>query len=185
MDIDNFSEEEEREIISYGLKQMKSTITMITVLLSIGIVFQVAFESVIFLICFIYLRKYAGGYHADTQERCYVFSTLIFVAACYIIRNVQEDKGFLVLQIINMLLLFRLVPVDNKNRRLEQWEKDKYGRKARIRIIIAYVLYIFFNVNALHGIAIAIGTANLMVGGCVLAGVIKNYRNRLENAYRN
>lgn len=125
MDIDNFSEEERNEIIRYGLQSIKSTFAMIIVLSFIGCIFHVFAQSIIFLICFMSLRKYAGGYHADTQGRCYVISTIIFVTACGVMRYVQMDYDiFLVLQTLNLLLLLLLVPVDNKNRKLEQWEKE-------------------------------------------------------------
>lgn len=185
MDIDNFSEEERNEIIRYGLQSIKSTFTMIIVLSFIGCIFHVFVQSIIFLICFMSLRKYAGGYHADTQGRCYVISTLIFVTACGVMRYVQMDHDiFLVLQTLNLLLLFLLVPVDNKNRRLEQWEKEKYGRRARIRVIVAYILYILLFINDFYSIATAIGMANLMVGGCVLAGSKINYMDRQRSSCR-
>lgn len=186
MDIENLSEEERTEIVEYGLQRLKSTIAMILVMSFIGYAFHVFAQSIVFLACFMGLRKYAGGYHADTQRRCYVISTLIFVAACSIMKYVYMDYPIcILLQTLNLLLLLLLVPVDSENRRLERWEKEKYGRRARVRVIIAYVLYIFLYANALHGIAAAIGTAYLMVGGCILAGVIKNYRNRPESSCRN
>lgn len=176
MDIDNFSEEERNEIIRYGLQSIKSTFAMIIVLSFIGCIFHVFAQSIIFLICFMSLRKYAGGYHADTQGRCYVISTIIFVTACGVMRYVQMDYDiFLVLQTLNLLLLLLLVPVDNKNRKLEQWEKEKYGRKARIRVIIVYTLYMFLYMNGLQNVSVAIGMAVLMVGGCVLTGAFKNH----------
>ena len=39
-----------------------------------------------------------------------------------------------------------------------------------------YVLCIFLNFTAIRNIAITVGVTNLTVGGCVIAGKIKNRR---------
>lgn len=74
MEIQTFSEEEKEEIIRYGLDKIKNSCMMSAVTLLMGYAFHVFLQSIVFLICFIALRKYAGGYHADTQKRCYVIS---------------------------------------------------------------------------------------------------------------
>ena len=53
-------------------------------------------------------------------------------------------------------------------------EKEKYGKKARIRIGCMYVLYLSLHFGAIYSIAVAVGMANVIVGGCVIAGEIKN-----------
>ena len=177
MEIQTFSKEEKEEIIRYGLERIKSTCIMTLVTLLLGCIFQVFFQSIIFLVCFIVLRKYAGGYHADTQNRCYVISTVIFAVALLAIRYMSDGNDneiFILLQSVNFILLYFLVPVDNKNHRLEQWEKEKYGKKARIRIGCMYVLYLSLHFGAIYSIAVAVGMANVIVGGCVIAGEIKN-----------
>ncbi|UWO21786.1 accessory gene regulator ArgB-like protein [Blautia wexlerae] len=132
METQTFSKEEKEEIIRYGLDRIKSICTMTFVTLLMGCIFQVFFQSIIFLVCFIALRKYAGGYHADTQNRCYVISTAIIAVALLAIRYMSDGSDneiFILLQNLNFILLYFLVPVDNKNHRLEYWEKEKYGKK--------------------------------------------------------
>lgn len=177
METQTFSKKEKEEIIRYGLDRIKNTCTMTLVTLLMGCILQVFFQSIIFLVCFIVLRKYAGGYHADTQNRCYVISTVIFAVALLAIRYMSDGNDneiFILLQSVNFILLYFLVPVDNKNHRLEQWEKEKYGKKARIRIGCMYVLYLSLHFGAIYSIAVAVGMANVIVGGCVIAGEIKN-----------
>ena len=132
METQTFSKEEKEEIIRYGLDRIKSICTMTFVTLLMGCIFQVFFQSIIFLVCFIALRKYAGGYHADTQNRCYVISTAIIAVALLAIRYMSDGSDneiFILLQSLNFILLYFLVPVDNKNHRLEYWEKEKNGKK--------------------------------------------------------
>ena len=170
METQTFSKEEKEEIIRYGLDRIKSICTMTFVTLLMGCIFQMFFQSIIFLVCFIVLRKYAGGYHADTQNRCYVISTAIIAVALLAIRYMSDGSDNEI-----FILLYFLVPVDNKNHRLEYWEKEKYGKKARVRIGCMYVLCIFLNFTAIRSIAITVGVTNLTVGGCVIVGKIKNF----------
>ena len=106
-----------------------------------------------------------------------MISTVIIAVALLAIRYMSDGSDneiFILLQSLNFILLYFLVPVDNKNHRLEQWEKEKYGKKARVRIGCMYVLCIFLNFTAIRNIAITVGVTNLTVGGCVIAGKIKN-----------
>lgn len=114
METQTFSKKEKEEIIRYGLDRIKSTCTMTLVTLLMGCIFQVFFQSIVFLVCFIVLRKYAGGYHADTQNRCYVISTAIIAVALLAIRYMSDGSDneiFILLQSLNfiILLLQRLI----------------------------------------------------------------------------
>ena len=58
----------------------------ITVLLNlistivIGVIAGKVFESIAFLVFYIPLRSYVGGYHASTPRRCYFISIVIIMA---------------------------------------------------------------------------------------------------------
>lgn len=187
METQTFSKKEKEEIIRYGLDRIKSTCTMTLVTLLMGCIFQVFFQSIVFLVCFIVLRKYAGGYHADTQNRCYVISTAIIAVALLAIRYMSDgsdNKIFILLQSVNFILLYFLVPVDNKNHRLEQWEKEKYGKKAKVQIFCMYMLCLILYLDKKQSIAVAIGVANLTVGGCVCAGKMKNILLKHKEQFR-
>ena len=171
-------QENEQEMYVYGFFMFLSHMFYLFVACIFGIVFNCFIESVIFYVLFQSIRRYAGGYHADTQNRCYVISTAIIAVALLAIRYMSDgsdNKIFILLQSVNFILLYFLVPVDNKNHRLEQWEKEKYGKKARVRIGCMYVLCIFLNFTAIRSIAITVGVTNLTVGGCVIVGKIKNF----------
>ena len=146
MEIQTFSEEEKEEIIRYGLDKIKNSCMMSAVTLLMGYAFHVFLQSIVFLICFIALRKYAGGYHADTQKRCYVISVLIIAVALWATRYKSDNSVcFVFIQSLNFIILCFLVPVDSKNRRLEQWEKERYGKKAKVQIFCMYMLCLIAN----------------------------------------
>lgn len=61
MEIQTLSEEEKEEIIRYGLDEIKKSCMMRAVTLLMGYVFHVFLQSIVFLICFIALRKYVNS----------------------------------------------------------------------------------------------------------------------------
>ena len=125
-------QENEQEMYVYGFFMFLSHMFYLFVACIFGIVFNCFIESVIFYVLFQSIRRYAGGYHADTQNRCYVISTAIIAVALLAIRYMSDGSDneiFILLQSLNFILLYFLVPVDNKNYRLEYWEKEKYGKK--------------------------------------------------------
>lgn len=67
---------DDREIYEYGLKQLITALTDVVSIVILGIIFRELSGSVIFLIAFMSLRSYSGGYHASTPAKCYVLTVL-------------------------------------------------------------------------------------------------------------
>lgn len=63
-----------KELYRFGLQQGILMIFNIATFMGIGIVLNMVWESIIFLLTFIPLRSNAGGYHAKTQVKCYLYS---------------------------------------------------------------------------------------------------------------
>lgn len=77
----NDSNEEKIELYGFAIYIVNSSLLHIGTLLVIGWLFGMVVESVIFYVSFIAIRKFAGGYHAMTPLRCYLFSTItIFIS---------------------------------------------------------------------------------------------------------
>ena len=71
---EDFSEEERREIINYSMKRVKVKALFFLYVVLVGVILNVLFEGLLFWFSFCCIRKYAGGYHADTQVRCSLIS---------------------------------------------------------------------------------------------------------------
>ena len=83
---------EDREIYLFGIKELFSQIFTYSIMLGIGAAFGMLMETIVFLVVYMSLRVYAGGYHASTQLRCYILSFGMVIAALMLIRvtNVPE-----------------------------------------------------------------------------------------------
>ena len=131
-------DEEDKEIYLFGFYQgLIFLLNLVTALLT-GIILDMFLESVLFLICFIPLRIFAGGYHAKTQFRCYVMSTVTTVILLYLIAFLQTNMGVeaIALYIIATCIIWKLAPVQDKNKPLDLDEQKKYRKRVHSLLII-------------------------------------------------
>ena len=106
-------DEEDKEIYLFGIYQgLIFLLNVVTALLT-GIILDMFLESVLFLICFIPLRIFAGGYHAKTQFRCYVMSTVTTVILLYLIAFLQKNMGVdvIAVYIVAACIIWKFAPV--------------------------------------------------------------------------
>ena len=124
-------DEEDKEIYLFGFYQGLVFLLNIATALFTGIILDMFLESILFLICFIPLRIFAGGYHAKTQLRCYIMSTATTAVLLYLIDVTQRNMGVyvIILYIIAVCIIWKLAPVQDKNKPLDLDERKKYRKR--------------------------------------------------------
>lgn len=136
-------EESDKEIYLFGIYQGLIFLLNIGTTIIIGITLNMFVESVLFLLCFIPLRIFAGGYHAKNQLRCYIMSTITTIFILYVIAFLQENLSIVEIgiYIISVYIIWKLVPVPDKNKPLELYEQNKYRRK--VHVILSIEIFVF------------------------------------------
>lgn len=145
-------EKEDFEIYRYGFEVLMYFIVNISVALFIGVIFDRVIHTIMFLSCYCTLRQFTGGYHARNYTEC----TLTF-AAMYLITNfiansidIEKYKYILILvMIICTFIIYKLAPLEHRNKPLSKDEKKHY-RKVAMRILsiilICFVSSIILNI---------------------------------------
>ncbi|MBQ8010486.1 MAG: accessory gene regulator B family protein, partial [Oscillospiraceae bacterium] len=77
---------EDKEIYRYGVQQGLNLAFNFLTTLVIGAVCGMFWESVLFMAAYMPLRSFAGGYHAKTHLRCYLYSIVMITAVLLVIR---------------------------------------------------------------------------------------------------
>lgn len=142
--------DDEQELYQYGFFILFSQILYFIIALIIGILCEVILESIIFYIAFQFIRRYAGGYHASTETRCEIFSTLSILASIVAIKlsKIYDFQTVLLLMtILSAVCIFVLCPLDTPEKPLSDKE-FKYFRKVSwiilLMIIVAIIVsYVF------------------------------------------
>lgn len=108
-----------------------------------GFVLNCIIESIIFYIAFQFIRKYAGGYHAATETRCEILSTLS-ILACIVVIRLSKTYDFqtvlLIISAVSSVCIFVFCPLDTPEKPLSKKE-FKYFRK------VSWVILLVISIN--------------------------------------
>ena len=173
----NTIEDDNREIYQYGLEQFLSTALNILTTLVLGIIFGKIYQSLVFVVAFMVLRSYSGGYHASTSVRCYIFSVISITAGLSVMKFVEINRLVcLGLLILSSVIILVLSPIGTANKPLDEIEKIIYKKKVvfvwSIEVCVA-LLFIVLNITEIH---IAIVLAQTLVDIALLLGMMQ-YRS--------
>lgn len=153
---------EDEEIYSYGLKQGFIIIINFITVIILGISLNILLEGLLFMITFIPIRIYAGGYHKRSQLECYVFSTII-LAVIFLILKMQiiiNPLTIILISIISSITILSLAPVQDENKPLDEIEIKIFGKRARTNLLIILGIFlitlIFDKINYSFCIAISL-----------------------------
>ena len=78
--------EDERDLYIYGFFMLLSQLMYFILACIFGLLFQCFLDSIIFYIAFQFIRRYAGGYHASTETRCEILSSLSILGSIGIVK---------------------------------------------------------------------------------------------------
>ena len=167
---------DDREIYEFGIQHIFITLLNLITVLIIGFLLQSTKEALVFIVAFVPLRIFAGGFHFSTPTKCYIFSSC-FVAAVLLAMRYYSIPLHIYCLLYGMAGIVILVfsPVEDKNKPLDPIEKKVY-RKRTIIVFAAesFILLIFYFAKiqfAVKSIMISTIALSLMI----LLGIIKNY----------
>lgn len=167
--------DEDKEIYLFGLIQGVIFLLNTFTALCIGMILNMLIEVIIYLVCFIPIRIFAGGYHAKTQFRCYIMSTVTTFVALRLIKFLQISNSIfeIVVLIISIIIIWNLSPIEDDNKPLTKEEYSIYKIKVRklISIILGVLIFSFIINNQL--ILSSIQAAIFILSLVIIIGAIK------------
>ena len=178
--------ENERELYIYGFFMLLSHIMYFVLACIFGMLFKCFIESIIFYIAFQFIRRYAGGYHAKTETRCEILSTLSILCCIVLIKlsKMYDIRiALLSISLVFAVLIFILCPLDTPEKPLSDKEY-KYFRKISwiilSLIIVAIIVSFIFKFN----VVFAPCCASLILEGVLIGtGQIKKaYSEKRANS---
>ena len=180
---DKVIQEEEKEIIQYGLHQGGALFVNICTLMIVCTTMACVIQGFWFLIYFWPLRIYAGGYHADTEKRCYFLSTLmeivIFLIAHFF--DFTRGMGVILITFTLMVIIFSMTPQDTENRRLSDKEKIIYKKKVNEILafhIISFAMMYLIDKKEIWEIILL---SQALMAFILIVGYMKEILNSKEN----
>lgn len=112
---------------------------LLTVL--IGYLIGCFFETVVYLICFILLRSYSGGYHAKTMLMCnFISYSLYFIAI--VTQDMLSIEWIILLLVISVSYLFVKGSCYSVNQR-EYSCRESQTKKMKMVVFLLVFIFIF------------------------------------------
>lgn len=172
---------EEREVYVFGLEVMLLNSINVLMALIISLITGTMWHFASFMLIFVPLRIFSGGYHAKRSETCFVISTLVYIATVLIVKLYPmlyaSTAVTAVLFAVSILITVILAPVVNKNNPLSEHERK---RNRLISIVLIAVDSVIFIMLRLLELSVAVNVMIFLTVNSItmLAGVSKE---KLDN----
>ncbi len=165
---------QDRELYTYGFNLGLTVVLNLLSTVLVGVIFGMVFESIAFLLAYIPLRSYAGGYHANTPLRCYFISLIIIALLLSVIKfEVFSVIGYGILLLAGALICILLAPVADKNKPLDETEQKVYRHRTYI-ILLVEICVAIITVFVYSKLFVVISMTVLTEGIMLVAGKLKN-----------
>lgn len=143
----------DEDLYSLGFEVILSTGLTASVILLAGIVLNNLECAVIYLLCFMNIRNYSGGYHASTRLGCFCVSVFCYILSYRMTKlitmmaNGQQKTAMIILFFVSLAVFYWKAPVENKNKKLPENWKQRNRKRTFLSVgywcVIATICYVF------------------------------------------
>lgn len=140
---DGIIQVEEKEIIQFGLESLWSNLTGFVLFICVGVGFESITNALLLWLMLFFLRKNAGGYHANSAKRCILISLVMLVVVFSLYGYHAEAFIFVrISMLVSVSVIWLLAPVDDSSKILDEKEVYIYKRRTRAILIIESIIFI-------------------------------------------
>lgn len=137
---------DEKEIYAYGVFHLMLNIIDTISIMLLALLFHDVISTVIYILCFCTLRRYAGGYHAKTVITCYLLTLTSSFGMLVLLQQFEIPTAVqMALWIISGIFILLFAPVQNENKILDETEKKVFKKRTiiiwMIQVIAMALLY--------------------------------------------
>lgn len=138
-------DKDKKDVVTYGIFALLQIVTSILLTAVVGFILGVCFKAIIVSFIIVIYRKYAGGVHASTPNKCLIISVIVSVFPIFIVKKYVEFINLnMVLLIIFIIFIFsyymvyKYAPVDSKQKRIKKESKKKRLKKGSLILLCIY-----------------------------------------------
>ena len=147
----------------YGIEITISSLFNVFLVLIIGVVFGYLLLSILFLLIFINMRRYTGGYHASTYLGCNTALCVSYTILCVITKYIV-DLSFgiilfiaIILHIVSFWVIALYSPLENENKPLaNEIKKTNHYKSIIFAILVSITNLVLLYVRFRESIIIAL-----------------------------
>lgn len=152
--------EVDQELYEYGIYSFLFTVLPLLAVIVLSLPFHMTLEGILFVLPFIFLRKFTGGFHFSSAWLCGLVSIVVLSAFLLEIKFLILSSPSIATYVavyLSLIPIVTLSPIDSVNRRLTHKEKAIFRKIAICLGIIFEALFTLFMLLGVPHIAIPIG----------------------------
>lgn len=137
--------QQDKELYEYAAFSFLFSFMPLALAMVVGGLLGMFFEGIAFILPFVLIRKFSGGYHLNSSKVCFFLSTAIIILALLLIKYVIASGTvtyYMPFVIAAAIQIFITSPIDSEARQLRIKERCAFRRIARI--MVSLTLCIFF-----------------------------------------
>ena len=125
------------DVYAYGLALLLSFFFNTVIMFIIGIITHRLVETILFLIVFVILRSFSGGYHADTFLKCMIitFSTYALVISLSAVK--VSLIVYLAVLFAGFFIILVKAPIEHPNKEISACDKKRH----KLSSIVLYAAF--------------------------------------------
>ena len=168
---------DDRELFEYGIFLVISQMIYALVCIISGIIFKCIAESLVLYVSFNFARRYSGGFHASTELRCFIFSSLSILCSVGLIKMFEIKNlrmPFIILLAVASAVIIILSPLDTDEKPLTKDEKVRF-RKLSFLVLGVLLAVCIATFPKLRFISYSAGTAVILESVFLTLGKLKKF----------
>ncbi len=119
--------EEYIEVYIYGTELLLSFLISTSVILTIGLITNRFINTIVFLTVFTLLRRFTGGFHANTYLMCKLFTIGTYLIVLFVSEKITITfVPFLVLSLIGLIVICLWGPIEHPNKPITDFNKKRF-----------------------------------------------------------
>ncbi len=156
------ADEETQEIYIYGFELIFSFLICTAIILIIGIILNQLISTITFLAVFILVRRYTGGFHANTYLKCQLFTISFYLCIIALSTHTSVNSyAFLISTLLGLYIIMCIGPIENPNKPLSG-DKKRKNKKTSI-ILFAIINLLGLILKKYHFIGNTIFYTNILI----------------------
>lgn len=111
-------DENDIEVYSYGFEILISELIGWSIIAILMMILKKYYETLIFFVTYILIRIHAGGYHANSHLKCFLFFSISYVIIMFVGELIPVNIHSICsicIAIINVIIIYMFAPIEHKN----------------------------------------------------------------------
>lgn len=172
--------EEDTSVYRYGYTLVLEVMINIIIAVIIGLISGELVSAALFMVMFIPLRSYCGGYHAPKAWICIILSNIAVAGAVLVVKTFRLADDYVPLlaaEAVCTAVILLLAPIQSEAKKLSDNEKQVYKKYIRLILIIELLLALsFFFIIKLNKYGLIIVMVHIMQAVSLLSVYLKELR---------